>query len=185
LHLQKIDERQKLEDVKSEFKQAIIPRCGCEFDIDNEMFSCQEKYEDTALFKARIVVCDPVSVTDANDVGQHINDWIKEMPNINVSNIILTVGPVKVESEDFTTATNSTIDSDSSSIGTIAGAVTAGVVTVTVVITVVVIFAIYCSKRRRKLRYCYINELVCINVCICVPPILFSFCVAVWHDLNL
>jgi len=156
--LKKIEEGQKLEEVGLEVKKAIAPRCGCEFDINNASFSCLELqggFEDTVLFKARIVVRIPVSVTDADDVVNYINDWVKEEPNITVSLLILTVDPscsVRVGSEDCITTTGHLTNSDSSSGGAIAGAVTAGVVIVTVVITVVVVIAIYCSKHRRKLR---------------------------------
>ena len=67
-YLKKIEERQKLEEVGLEVKQTIAPRCGCEFDINNASFSCLELqggFEDTILFKAGLVVCVPLSVTDA------------------------------------------------------------------------------------------------------------------------
>ncbi|XP_065904865.1 uncharacterized protein [Dysidea avara] len=156
----KIKERQKLDEVGLEVTKAITPRCGCEFDIDNELFSCPEtkgKLEDTVVFKARIVVRVPATVTDADDVVNVINNWVKLKPNITVSLFILTVVPGcparvnSIESEDCVVTDQST-NTDSSSGGAIAGVVTATVIVVMVAVIVVVVITIYRSMQRRKLR---------------------------------
>ena len=160
MYLQKIKERQKLDEVGLEVTKAITPRCGCEFDIDNELFSCPEtkgKLEDTVVFKARIVVRVPATVTDADDVVNVINNWVKLKPNITVSLFILTVVPGcparvnSIESEDCVVTDQST-NTDSSSGGAIAGVVTATVIVVMVAVIVVVVITIYRSMQRRKLR---------------------------------
>ena len=158
MYFQEIDQRQKLEDVKSEIKQAITPRCGCEFDIDNEMFSCpqsQEESEDTVLFKARIVVRVPVSVTDADDVVNYINDWVKLGLNITVTLVILTVDscPTGVDPDACVVVVDQSTDNDSSSSsGAIIGAVLAGVFVAITILVLVVIIVLVCIQRRR-LRY--------------------------------
>lgn len=159
MYFQEIDQRQKLEDVKSEIKQAITPRCGCEFGIDNEMFSCpqsQEKSEDTVLFKARIVVHVPASVTDADDVINYINDWVKLGLNITVTLVILTVEPSCATGVDpdacVAVIDQSTDDDSSSSSGAIIGAVLAGLFVVIAILVLVVIIVLVCIQRRR-LRY--------------------------------
>ena len=157
VYFQEIDKRQKLEDIKLELKQAISPRCGCVFDIDNELFSCPEskgKLEDTVVFKGRIVVRVPASVTDADDVVNYINDWVKLGPSITVTSSILTVDPGclsrvdSTESEDCVVTDQST-NTDSSDGGAIAGGVAAGVIVV-IVILIVLITIFYIQRRRSK-----------------------------------
>ena len=157
---QEIDERQKLEDIKLELKQAISPICGCIFDIDNELFSCPEskgKIDDAVVFKARIVVRVPASVTDADDVVNYINDWVKLRQNITVTPSILTVDPgcpTQVDSTESKACVDigQSTNSDSSDGGVIAGAIIAGVFVVIAILIIVVMIGIICIQRRRS-RY--------------------------------
>jgi len=127
------------------------------------MFNCPQSQEnsaeDTVLFKARIVVRVPVSITDANDVVDYINDWAKLRQNITITLVVLTVDPscpAGTESDSCVVVIDQSISNDDSSdSGAIIGAVLAGVFVVIALLVLVVVIVLVCIQRRRS-RYSWI-----------------------------
>ena len=144
--------------------------CSCEFNsstIIDDTFSCrgsQGDYEKTVVFRAKITLPVPVSVSDADSIVDIISEWVQSNPSVTVDKVILEIDPgcpamlESVTSDDCVNETppprqSSPSSSSSSSlpIGIIIGAVAAGVIVLLIIIIIVGIVIYY----RRKSTYRY------------------------------
>jgi len=143
--------------------EEITPICSCTFKIVNETFSClgaRGDFENTVVFRGRIIVQASAAIVAANDVVNVISNWVKSSPLIAVDLATLVIDPrcpamlASTDSDDCLAVTeqpssssSSSSSSDFLSIGAIVGAVIAVVVVILVVAIIVVIVFVYLKRK--------------------------------------
>ena len=144
----------------------------CEFttnNIINDTFSCrgsQGQFEDTVVYRGRIIIQVPPPITDADDIIIELSEWVQTEPSVIVTGVTLYLDPScpvlldSFASPDCVTdippdqaIRPSSSSSSSPSVGAIIGVAVAVVVIITILIIVILTIVMY---RKRKSTYRYV-----------------------------
>ena len=147
-------------------------RCSCDFNSSNiieDAFSCrgsQGQFRNTVVYRAKITLQMPASISDADNIVNIISDWVMSEPSVRVNRITLDLdhGCTAVldsfDSDDCiapdqTTPSSSSSSSSSSSppVGIIVGAAVATVA----ILLLIIIIAIIIKYYRHKSSYRYVR----------------------------
>ena len=164
-------------DIKKEIIKQVLMRCSCQFTTSNiisDTFSCRGshgEFEDTVVYRAKITLQVPISITDADDIVTFINLWAQNEPSVAVYGITLALDadcPTMLDSLDSDDcvivekpsnqnnpppSSLSSSSSSSSPIDIIIGAtVPAAVVLIVVIIAIIVILIVKHHKHKPSYR---------------------------------
>ena len=143
--------------------------CSCKFTSNNiidEIFSCQGshgQFKNTVVYRGKISLQVPASVTDAHDIVAIINQWVQSNPVVTVNGVTLEIDsgcPALLDSFDSNDCVteappDQTSTSSSSSplpFGIIIG-VSVVVVVIILLIIIVIIIVVYRRKKKSTYRY--------------------------------
>ncbi|XP_065903558.1 uncharacterized protein [Dysidea avara] len=147
------NQKRKLLDIKLFVMENIKQKCFCEFNIVNAAFSCRESvgdFKETVVYRAKVL-----SNTNAEDIVNGIDHWVKSETSITVDQVTLHVDPScpsmleSFESRDCVVI-NQSSSSDDPPVGTIVGAAIGGVIGIIVIVAVLLII-MRCNKEKTKL----------------------------------